>query len=198
MHEYRSNIFVRSRDDHLVREWATNKNTGQSTMVIPSFPISRRRHKSGSVTQRFWCWNWPRHSTMPPLGHRWVLPSRRCVWVYLHAFRNLPHWLWRKGHPRLENVLKAPPRGKMTWRPAFYVLNFSFYCWHSRHFKKRSHDGFENADERERAKQKQHNNTISPHNDRTTVFGDALMPFVRKFSSCSSYLQYIEWSWKKG
>ena len=44
------------------------------------------------------------------------------------------------------------------WCPVFHVLNFSFYCWHLQHIKKGVHDGFENADTGERAKQKQHNN----------------------------------------
>ena len=41
--------------------------------------------------------------------------------------------------------------------------------------------------------QNKNNATISPHNDRTKMPGDALMPFMLNFSFCSSYSQHIEW-----
>ena len=84
-------------------------------MSIPSFSILPRHHKSGSVTQRFWRRNWPRHSTMLSVGYRWVSSSRHGAWVLTPS--RVPGYTFmcfELRHTRQKNVLEAPPRGKTT------------------------------------------------------------------------------------
>ena len=108
--------------------------------------------------------------------------------------------LSRRGHPKLENVLEAPPRGesarsgrrraskrnRVLHFKAARLLNVSFYCWHSRHTRKGVHGEFENADGGGRAKQKQHNNqpTQRSHNNAWRRTDEMQRPFVMNLGFC--------------